>query len=59
MINKKKHQCNICSKAFTLKYNLQRHKLIHTDERPFGCQYCHQRFRRKDSLQNHIKSKHS
>ncbi|XP_075679286.1 uncharacterized protein LOC113798311 isoform X2 [Dermatophagoides pteronyssinus] len=53
-----KHQCNICYKTFASKYNLDGHKLIHTDKKPFGCQYCQQRFRRKDTLQNHIKNLH-
>mgnify|MGYP002652669529 CR=1 FL=1 len=53
---KRKHQCNICSKTFVCKSKLERHKLIHTDEKQFCCQYCHRRFRRKDHLQNHMKS---
>merc|ERR1711920_738186 len=29
--------------------------MIHTDERPFGCRYCHKRFRLAQHLKEHIR----
>ena len=29
--------------------------MIHTDERPFGCHYCHKRFRLAQHLKEHIR----
>ena len=47
------HQCKICQKCFTSKYNLARHNITHTGEKHFVCLICHKRFGRKETLQNH------
>jgi uncharacterized Zn-finger protein len=36
--------CNVCSKSFTTRFNLNNHIKIHTGERPFACEVCKRRF---------------
>ena len=53
----KKHLCNKCNKTFTRKWDLKKHK-----ERckgfidKFSCQYCHTKFKHKDSRYRHYKT---
>ena len=43
-----KNQCDICTKEFTEKYNLDQHKRqIHQDYKPYECENCGKRFIRK------------
>ncbi|NXD46871.1 MAZ protein, partial [Copsychus sechellarum] len=42
---RKSHACDTCGKAFRDVYHLKRHRLSHTDERPFQCPVCQQRFK--------------
>uniref|UniRef100_A0A2K5S3A0 C2H2-type domain-containing protein n=1 Tax=Cebus imitator TaxID=2715852 RepID=A0A2K5S3A0_CEBIM len=37
-------------------YHLNRHKLSHSDEKPFECPICNQRFKRKDRMTYHVRS---
>ncbi|XP_028275193.1 vascular endothelial zinc finger 1-like isoform X2 [Parambassis ranga] len=53
---KKNHGCDMCGKAFRDVYHLNRHKLSHSDEKPFECPICHQRFKRKDRMAYHVRS---
>ncbi|XP_061558340.1 vascular endothelial zinc finger 1-like isoform X1 [Phycodurus eques] len=53
---KKNHGCELCGKAFRDVYHLNRHKLSHSDEKPFECPICHQRFKRKDRMTYHVRS---
>ncbi|XP_077396656.1 vascular endothelial zinc finger 1b isoform X3 [Festucalex cinctus] len=53
---KKNHGCDMCGKAFRDVYHLNRHKLSHSDEKPFECPICHQRFKRKDRMTYHARS---
>ncbi|XP_061774737.1 vascular endothelial zinc finger 1-like isoform X4 [Nerophis ophidion] len=53
---KKNHGCDMCGKAFRDVYHLNRHKLSHSDEKPFECPVCHQRFKRKDRMTYHARS---
>ena len=48
-----------CGKRFRSKSNLQQHQTTHKDERPYGCPTCHQRFKRKSTLNKHLKSIHN
>ncbi|KAH9509719.1 hypothetical protein Btru_044331 [Bulinus truncatus] len=48
-------KCDECGKMFTDNYKLNRHKLIHTGEKPFKCQYCQKCFARKDKYMPHLK----
>ncbi|KAK2110759.1 hypothetical protein P7K49_010505 [Saguinus oedipus] len=43
----------MCGKAFRDVYHLNRHKLSHSDEKPYQCPVCQQRFKRKDRMNYH------
>lgn len=40
-VNRSPFECEICGRVFNKKYNMIKHKIIHTDERPFECFLCH------------------
>lgn len=50
---RKNHACETCGKAFRDVYHLNRHRLSHSDEKPFSCPICQQRFKRKDRMSHH------
>ena len=52
------HVCNICNKDFASPYNVRRHQLTHSDDRPFACQFCNKSFKEKSSLTKHVKRVH-
>lgn len=54
----KKNLCKICSKDFKYANDLRKHLLIHSDERPFQCLQCDQKFRQAGCLKNHIACQH-
>ncbi|EHB14692.1 Myc-associated zinc finger protein [Heterocephalus glaber] len=43
----------MCSKAFRDVYHQNRNKLSHSDEKPYQCPVCQQRFKRKDRTSYH------
>jgi len=53
------HQCTQCSFASKNKKDLRRHMLTHTNEKPFACHLCGQRFNRNGHLKFHIQRLHS
>ncbi|XP_042590677.1 myc-associated zinc finger protein-like isoform X3 [Cyprinus carpio] len=53
---RKNHACETCGKAFRDVYHLNRHRLSHSDEKPFCCPVCQQRFKRKDRMSHHVRS---
>ncbi|XP_072298917.1 myc-associated zinc finger protein-like [Eucyclogobius newberryi] len=53
---RKNHACEVCGKAFRDVYHLNRHRLSHSDEKPYSCPICQQRFKRKDRMSYHVRS---
>ncbi|KAK3091028.1 hypothetical protein FSP39_016618, partial [Pinctada imbricata] len=55
----KTHACDDCGKKFYTRKDVRRHMITHTKKKDFLCQYCPQRFGRKDHLTRHLRSSHS
>lgn len=55
----KKFKCEFCDRLFLTRKDVTRHLVVHTGNRDFLCQFCPQRFGRKDHLVRHIKKSHS
>lgn len=52
------YKCDICDRSFTEKYNLLRHRTIHTGDKSYCCQYCGKSFRVTSGLIRHINDCH-
>uniref|UniRef100_UPI00358F57A1 zinc finger protein 335 isoform X2 n=1 Tax=Myxine glutinosa TaxID=7769 RepID=UPI00358F57A1 len=52
------HKCSQCSFASKNKKDLRRHLLTHTNEKPFSCHICGQRFNRNGHLKLHMDRLH-
>ncbi|KAG1927015.1 zinc finger protein PLAG1 isoform X1 [Pimephales promelas] len=55
----KRHQCDQCERRFYTRKDVRRHLVVHTGRKDFLCQYCAQRFGRKDHLTRHVKKSHA
>ncbi|EDV94836.1 zinc finger protein 2 [Drosophila grimshawi] len=50
----KNWECDVCTKLFTTKYFLKKHKRLHTGEMPYTCQYCARTFTFQQSYHKHL-----
>ena len=45
--------CTICNQDFSDLPSMRRHRLIHSEDKPYQCDFCDKSFRRKDNLREH------
>ena len=50
----KNYDCEQCNKSFYSKSELNSHKLVHSDDLPFGCPHCSHRCNKNHNLARHI-----
>lgn len=55
----KTHHCSECLKKFFTRKDVKRHMITHTKKKDFLCQFCPQRFGRKDHLTRHLRTTHT
>ncbi|GFO43957.1 Zinc finger protein 208 [Plakobranchus ocellatus] len=53
------HQCPICQRIFGRKSIMVEHLRIHTDEKPYECDFCGSGFRQNAQLRSHIRNRHT
>lgn len=51
---KSKYFCSFCPRVFNNNYQLRVHTYLHTGERPYSCDFCGEKFIRRDYLQRHF-----
>ncbi|XP_060068554.1 zinc finger protein Xfin-like [Ylistrum balloti] len=53
---KKSRTCEFCGKVFRLPHMMERHKVVHTGEKPFQCHFCNKTFSFRTSYKAHLNS---
>src|SRR5690348_13933582 len=56
---KRTFPCEICQKVFGLMGDLNRHRRVHTGEKPHVCETCQKRFAWKKDLALHVMGAHT
>ena len=51
-------QCDVCKLKLSSKANMNRHRLLHTGEKPLKCTHCGEAFRQIGTLNVHVLRKH-
>ena len=46
--------CYHCNKGFTAKCDMEKHQIVHFDQKPYKCDTCGSSFKRKGSLNMHV-----
>ncbi|KAF2181223.1 hypothetical protein K469DRAFT_473621, partial [Zopfia rhizophila CBS 207.26] len=49
----RRHKCSNCTRSFASEGGLKRHEGTHSDKKPYLCNICFKRFRRKDECERH------
>lgn len=49
------YDCNLCTRSFARKHDLQRHIRVHTGAKPYYCLNCEKAFARTDALKRHLR----
>ncbi|XP_067088229.1 zinc finger and SCAN domain-containing protein 2-like isoform X3 [Osmerus mordax] len=52
----KVHQCQKCSKRFSIELNLLSHMRTHSKDKPYQCQHCRKSFSKKGGLVEHMRT---
>lgn len=47
--------CDVCSKKFHYKHNLEVHRLLHSNDRKYSCNHCSSTFKTRNYLAKHLK----
>jgi len=50
---KAKHECDICGKIFSNNGNRNRHRTVHSGDRPFKCELCGKTFSQRSHVSTH------